>query len=133
MKMQQSPSISPTPLFNLGEFQPFLKLVLFFFLPPLPMYHPPYPCRPHSRSFFLFFFHILLPPPVPLHLILFSHQTGLSLLSPAPPPSNPAHPLFSIKSGFDCTMLFKKKKNRKSATLYSSTIRTGSVLPLFVL
>lgn len=133
MKMQQSPSISPTPLFNLGEFQPFLKLVLFFFLPPLPMYHPPYPCRPHSRSFFLFFFHILLPPPSPY--ISYSSLTRLVYLScpQPPPPSNPAHPLFSIKSGFDCTMLFKKKKNRKSATLYSSTIRTGSVLPLFVL
>lgn len=70
------------------------------------MYHPPYPCRPHSRSFFLFpFSYYFAPRPLTSHTLLSPDW----FISPVPSPPNPTHPLFSIKSGFDCTMLFKKK------------------------
>lgn len=36
---------------------------------------------------------------------------------PSPPPSL-THPLFPIKSGFDCTMLLKKKKKKENLPLY---------------
>lgn len=98
--MQQSPSIPPTPPHLISEKFCHFWNSCFFSSPQFTTHHF------HADLTLVFVFC-----PVPLHLILFSHQTGKSLLSPAP---NPTHPLFPIKSGFDCTMLLKKRKTNKN-------------------
>lgn len=110
MKMQQSPSISPTPLFNLGEFQPFLKLVLFFF-------SPPSQCTTHLFRadltlvhFFFFFFHIILPPgPLTSHTLL-SPDWFISPVPSPPPPPTPLTLSFQLNQGLTAPCCLKKKK-----------------------
>lgn len=119
--MQPSPS-DFFFLFNPGESLPSLRLVLFLpHVPPtsrtgIQSWFNVYPSHRHSLRSLQNNKHFF-----PVHLVFFSHQTGF--LSPAHPPS----PLTNW-----IRVWLHHGEQKKSATLYFSTIRNGRVLPLFV-